>query len=76
MLWNEYNRRYAMAAVCRPGCNSFYIRVRTSFGMIRNLGLQSYTSGNIMHLALAGTFQVLPDGRLGAPAPISKPAPE
>ena len=23
-----------------------------------------------MHLALAGTFQVLPDGRLGAPAPI------
>ncbi|HOG50265.1 MAG TPA: hypothetical protein PKY10_06720, partial [Lentisphaeria bacterium] len=70
VLWNEYNRRYAMAAACRPGRNCFYVRVRTSFWNDPQLGLQSYTSGNIMHLALAGTFQVLPDGRLGAPAPI------
>lgn len=71
-LWDQNNRRYAIAAACRPGRNSFYVRVRTSFWNQPQLGLLSFTVGNIMQLALAGTFRVLPDGRLAAPAPVLK----
>ncbi len=66
-LWDQSNRRYALAGACRPGRNRFHVRVRTSFWNQPQLGLMAFTAGNIMPVALAGSFIVLPDNRLAPP---------